>query len=101
MRVVDPNNLKEFEATVREELAAEEVSVIISRRPCALLKSVKPTPALSIDHGKCITCKMCFRIGCPAIAMVEGKVEIDPTLCVGCGLCQQLCPKQAIVGGDK
>ncbi|MBQ8669933.1 MAG: indolepyruvate ferredoxin oxidoreductase subunit alpha [Oscillospiraceae bacterium] len=101
VRVVDPNNLKEFEATVREELAAEEVSVIISRRPCALLKSVKPKPALSIDHGKCITCKMCFRIGCPAIAMVEGKVEIDPTLCVGCGLCQQLCPKQAIVGGDK
>jgi len=101
VRVVDPNNLKEFEKTVREELAAEEVSVIISRRPCALLKSVKPAPALTIDHDKCITCKMCFRIGCPAIAMVDGKVEIDPTLCVGCGLCQQLCPKSAITGGAK
>jgi indolepyruvate ferredoxin oxidoreductase alpha subunit len=101
VRIVDPNNLKEFEKTVREELAAEEVSVIISRRPCALLKSVKPAPALTIDHDKCITCKMCFRIGCPAIAMVDGKVEIDPTLCVGCGLCQQLCPKSAIVGGAK
>ena len=99
VRVVDPNDLAAFEQTVREELAADEVSVIISRRPCALLKYVKAKPPLRVEPSRCITCKSCFRIGCPAIAMVEGKVQIDPTLCVGCGLCRQLCPKSAIVGG--
>ena len=102
VRVVDPNEIGQMEQAVQEELAAGEASVIIARRPCALLKNVEHKPALRIDHSKCITCKLCFRIGCPAISMVEGKVEVDPTLCVGCGLCQKLCPKSAIVdGGDK
>ena len=91
VRVVDPYNIAECEATVREELEVEEPSLIISRRPCALLKEVKPKPALKVDEAKCKSCKMCMKIGCPAIAMKNNKAKIDPTLCVGCGVCSQMC----------
>ena len=91
VRVVDPYNIAECEAAVREELEVEEPSLIISRRPCALLKEVKPKPALKVDEAKCKSCKMCMKIGCPAIAMKNNKAKIDPTLCVGCGVCSQMC----------
>nr|MCR4955015.1 4Fe-4S binding protein [Treponema sp.] len=91
VRVVDPYNIAECEAAVREELAVEEPSLIISRRPCALLKEVKHNPPLVVDEAKCKSCKMCMKIGCPAIAMKNGKAKIDPTLCVGCGVCSQMC----------
>ena len=91
VRVVDPYNIEECEAAVREELEVAEPSLIISRRPCALLKEVKPKPALVVDEAKCKSCKMCMKIGCPAIAMKGGKAKIDPTLCVGCGVCSQMC----------
>ena len=91
VRVVDPYNIAECEAAVREELAVEEPSLIISRRPCVLLKEVKAKPALVVDEAKCKSCKMCMKIGCPAIAMKGGKAKIDPTLCVGCGVCVQMC----------
>ncbi len=81
--------------TTKEELAAAEPSVIISRRPCALLKHVKHKPPLVVDKDKCIGCKSCMRIGCPAISMVDGKARVDQTQCVGCGVCSQLCPKKA------
>ena len=96
VRVVDPYNLKECEQAVKEELAAEEPSVIISRRPCVLLKSVKLKPSFKVDADKCKSCKMCMKLGCPAISMHGGKAEIDATLCVGCGVCQQLCKFDAI-----
>ena len=96
VRVVDPYNLKECEEAVKEELAAEEPSVIISRRPCVLLKSVKLKPSFKVDTDKCKSCKMCMKLGCPAISMHGGKAEIDATLCVGCGVCQQLCKFDAI-----
>ena len=96
VRVVDPYALKNLETIVREELAAKEPSVIIARRPCALLPQVKSKPALVIDAGKCVGCKMCMRIGCPAISFAEGKASIDPTLCVGCDLCMQMCNVGAI-----
>ena len=99
VRVVDPYDLKATEAAVREEVNANEPSVIISRRPCALLKYVKANPALKIDGEKCRSCKACMRIGCPAISMKDGKAVIDATLCVGCGVCEQLCAFGAI-GGD-
>jgi indolepyruvate ferredoxin oxidoreductase alpha subunit len=99
VRVVDPYNLKECNDVVKEELAVEEPSVIISRRPCALLKYVKAKPALKIDGEKCRSCKACMKIGCPAISMKDGKAVIDATLCVGCGVCEQLCAFGAI-GGD-
>ena len=91
VRVVDPYNIAECEAAVREELAVEEPSLIISRRPCALLKEVKHNPPLVVDQDKCKSCKMCMKIGCPAIAMKNGKAKIDTTLCVGCGVCSQMC----------
>ena len=96
VRVVDPYNLKECEEALKEELAAEEPSVIISRRPCVLLKSVKLKPSFKVDADKCKSCKMCMKLGCPAISMHGGKAEIDATLCVGCGVCQQLCKFDAI-----
>ena len=95
VRVVDPYNLKECDAAIREELAAAEPSVIISRRPCALLKTVKHKPPLFVDKDKCIGCKSCMKIGCPAISMKDGKATVDQTQCVGCGVCSQLCPKKA------
>ena len=81
-----------------EEIAANEPSVIISRRPCALLKSVKAKPALTVNSEKCKSCKMCMKRGCPALSMKDGKATIDATLCVGCDLCKQLCSFDAIGG---
>ena len=95
VRVVDPYNLKECDAAIKEELAAPEPSVIISRRPCALLNTVKHKPPLYVDKDKCIGCKSCMKIGCPAISMKDGKAVVDSTQCVGCGVCSQLCPKKA------
>ena len=91
IRVVDPYNIAECEAAVHEELEVAEPSLIISRRPCALLKEVKHNPPLVVDQDKCKSCKMCMKIGCPAIAMKDNKAKIDPTLCVGCGVCKQMC----------
>ena len=94
--VVDPYDLVACEKVIKEELAVEEPSLIISRRPCALLKEVKPKPALFVNDDKCRSCKMCMKIGCPAISMKEGKAKIDATLCVGCGVCTQMCAFSAI-----
>ena len=91
VRVVDPYNLKECDQVLKEELAAAEPSVIISRRPCALLKHVKHKAPLVVDAEKCRSCKACMRIGCPAISMRDGKAVVDATQCVGCGVCEQLC----------
>ena len=94
--VVDPYNLAECEAALKEELAADEPSVIISRRPCALLKYVKHNAPLKVNSDKCVGCKMCMKLGCPAISMRDGKAVIDHTQCVGCGICQELCKIGAI-----
>lgn len=91
VRVVDPYNLAECDRVLKEELAAEEPSVIISRRPCVLLKYVKPKKPLKVLCDKCVGCKSCMRLGCPAISIKNGKAAIDTTLCVGCGVCKQLC----------
>jgi len=96
VRVVDPYDLAACDKAVKEELAAAEPSVIISRRPCALLKTVKHPGPIAADPDKCVGCKACMKIGCPAISIVEGKARIDATLCVGCGVCQQLCKLGAL-----
>lgn len=99
VRVVDPYDLAETEAAVREELAADEPSVIISRRPCVLLKYVKTNPPIACDASRCKNCKMCMGLGCPAISMVDGHAVIDETLCTGCGVCEQLCKFGALRSG--
>ena len=91
VRVIDPYDLEETERAIREELEADEVSVIISRRPCVMLKYVKKNAPVSIDPDKCRGCRSCMAIGCPAISFKGGKAVIDPTLCIGCGLCGQKC----------
>ena len=91
VRVVDPYNLQQCDEVIKEELAANEPSVIISRRPCALLKYVKHKAPLVSDADKCVGCKACMKIGCPAISIQNGKARVDATQCVGCGVCEQLC----------
>ena len=91
VRVVDPYDLAECDRVLKEELAAEEPSVIISRRPCVLLKSVKTGSPVYVNGEKCVGCKSCMKFGCPAISIKEKKAVVDPTLCVGCDVCKQLC----------
>ena len=101
VRVVDPYNLDECEKAVKEELAVEEPSVIISRRPCVLLKYVKAKKPVVVNKDKCRSCKRCMKLGCPSIHIdADGKAGIDNTLCVGCGVCEQLCPFDAIQDGE-
>ena len=99
LTVVDPGDLPATKAALKGAMEREGVSVVITRRPCVLLKGVKKNPPVTVCAGDCIACKKCFGIGCPAITMVEGKAWVDSTLCVGCGLCVGLCPKSAIKEG--
>ena len=94
--VVDPYDLAACERVLTEELAAEGPGVIISRRPCVLLKSVKPKAPLTVSETDCRGCKKCMKLGCPAIHMEGKRAVIDTTLCVGCGVCEQLCAFGAI-----
>ena len=96
VRVIDPYNLKECDEVIKEELAANEPSVIISRRPCALLKYVRHKAPLTVDRDKCVGCKACMKIGCPAVSIIDGKAKVDATQCVGCGVCEQLCKFDAL-----
>ena len=96
VKVVDPYDLAQCDAVIKEELTANEPSVIISRRPCALLKYVKHKAPLTVDAEKCVGCKACMKIGCPAISIIDGKAKVDATQCVGCGICQQLCKLGAL-----
>ncbi len=95
VRVEDPYQLKAFEAAVKEELAAEEPSIIISRRPCVMIKGTVHKPPMKIQAEKCKSCRSCMKIGCPAITF-DTKAAIDSTLCVGCGVCTQMCAFNAI-----
>lgn len=96
VRVVDPYDLKAVEETVTEELAVKEPSIIISRRPCVMIKGTVHKPPISVDENKCVGCKQCMSIGCPAIAVKDKKAHIDPTLCIGCKVCSQMCKFAAI-----
>ena len=96
VRVIDPYDLDQCDKAIKEEVGCGEPSVIISRRPCALLKTVKHPGPISVDNSKCIGCKACMKIGCPAISIVDRKAVIDQTQCVGCNVCAQLCRQNAI-----
>lgn len=107
VRTVDPYDLEATASAIREEMNRNAPSVVITDRPCCLIKGqdrfAKGT-ILEVDQGKCTGCKACLRIGCPAIewkpdpAGNRGKAFIDPQLCTGCTVCQQLCKFGAIVG---
>ncbi len=100
IKVVDPNDLKTLEATVKAELTSGTPSVIICRRPCALLKTVKRKKPFIIDADKCRGCTACMKIACPAISFSDKLAHIDSSLCVGCGLCMQMCRFDAIVDSE-
>ena len=91
VQVVDPYDLAQIDRVLKEELLAEEPSVIISRRPCALLKNVKHRSPITVNTDKCVGCKACMQIGCPAISVRGKKAQVDTTLCVGCDVCRQMC----------
>ena len=93
--IADPFDVKNFEKVVKEEVERDEPSVIIAQRPCALLKTVKYTGNCVIND-KCRNCKMCMKLGCPAISVKDNKVVIDKNQCNGCGLCVNVCPFGAI-----
>lgn len=99
--VVDPYDLETSEAVIKRELEAQEPSVIIARRPCALLKTVKKYPPFVVENDKCKSCKACMKIGCPAISMKDNKAVVDKTLCIGCGLCMDMCKFGAINKGGE
>ncbi len=102
--VVEVNafDLKELEKVIKEETARDEVSVIITKSPCVLLKgNVFPDKCVPVPE-KCKKCGACLRPGCPALTKNEdGTIAIDETMCNGCGLCMQLCPFEAIVKQPK
>ncbi len=94
--VVDPHDLAETERVVKEEVARDELSVIIMRAPCALLLKEREA-VYAVNDEACTACGACIRLGCPAISSVEGgKAFIDVTLCVGCAQCVQVCRFDAI-----
>ena len=97
--VVDPYDIPATKTAIAAELEVEAASLIISRRPCALLKGIKHNPPFTVDADKCVGCKACMKIGCPAISMKDGKSTIDFTQCVGCGMCKPYCRVDAIKEG--
>lgn len=96
VRVVDPYDLAKVEQVLKEELAAPTPSIIISRRPCVMIKGTVHQPPLRVVTDNCKGCKACMSIGCPAISVRDGKAQIDTTLCIGCELCTQMCKFDAL-----
>jgi indolepyruvate ferredoxin oxidoreductase alpha subunit len=104
--VVDPYNLSATISAVRDSLEATGPSLVVCRHPCTIqeLRDLRakgiPIRPSTVDYERCTGCKICIsQLGCPAMSMEEGKVAIDRTQCVGCGVCTQVCPNRAIVGG--
>jgi len=100
VRVVDPLDLAAVQAAIEAGIAVKGPFVIITKRPCVLIKEVARKNAgrhCRVNPDKCKSCRMCMKIACPAIAFVEGKSRIaDPASCTGCGLCMQMCKFNAI-----
>ena len=95
--IVDPQDLKAMQRAVDDALASEAPAAIIARRPCLLIKRIKhDIGQCEVNTDKCIGCRMCLRVGCPAVTIRDGKSSIDPTQCVGCTVCAQVCPVGAI-----
>ena len=100
--IVDPQDLKAMEEAVKGALNSEKRSAIITRRPCLLIKRIKHDIGLcEVDTDKCIGCKKCLKVGCPALMIKDGKCKIDANQCVGCTVCAQVCPVGAISRKEK
>ena len=95
VRVVDSYDLEAVETAVQEETAAREPSVIIARRPCALLKKITEA-VYTVNPEACLACRYCLDLGCPALSFNGEQAVIDPGQCNGCGLCARVCPGEAI-----
>ena len=93
---IDAFDVKGLEEVVRESVMGDELTVIIAKAPCALLKGQKFPDVCSIDTEKCKKCGMCMKIGCPALTKTENGLKIDATMCNGCGLCMSYCKFGAI-----
>jgi indolepyruvate ferredoxin oxidoreductase alpha subunit len=104
VRVIDPYDLNETLRVLKEELDADEVSVVVCKKECVLGAKIKVTKQYDIPEGKCKSCGVCLKLGCPAIEVADADSEhpnvklarINPVLCVGCGLCVQVCKFDAI-----
>ncbi len=94
--IIDPYDLDETERVIREEVERSEPSLIITNRPCILLDRKSRKPPKKIDQEVCKFCKLCLRLGCPALLLKEDRLEINPILCAGCGLCSRVCNSDAV-----
>ena len=100
--IADPQDLTAMQKAVDDALASEVPAAIISRRPCLLIKRLKRDDGLCVvDRDKCIGCKKCLSVGCPAVMIKDKKSTIDPNQCVGCTVCAQVCPVGAISRKEK
>jgi indolepyruvate ferredoxin oxidoreductase alpha subunit len=109
VRVVNPLDLEETKRVIAEEMERPETSVVITNKPCVLIKRddvFQKGPVYAVDADACTGCRACLRIGCPAIewrpatdGSKKGKAWIDPLLCTGCDVCRQLCKFDAIGSG--
>ena len=95
--IVDPQDLSAMDGAIREAMNASQRCAIICRRPCLLIKRLKhDIGQCVVDPDKCIGCRKCLQVGCPALSLRGKKSHIDPTQCVGCTVCAQVCPMGAI-----
>ncbi len=100
--IVDPLDLQAMEDAIQGAMNSEKRSAIITRRPCLLIKGIKHDIATcTTDESKCIGCKKCLKVGCPALMIKDGKCKIDANQCVGCTVCAQVCPVGAISRKEK
>ena len=100
--IVDPLDLKAMEDAIKGAMNSEKRAAIITHRPCLLIKRIKHDIALCVtDEAKCIGCKKCLKVGCPALMIKDGKCKIDANQCVGCTVCAQVCPVGAISRKEK
>jgi len=98
VRRVDPLDLEAFQTTVKEELERREPSVIIAKRPCALLERAPKKGGYVVDTELCKGCKICLKVGCTGLSFLDADklAVINPNSCVSCGFCAQVCTFDAI-----